>query len=151
MLKNLLPVYSLEAACGKFGESQDVEPLGWVEVDGLKLSKDMFIIQATGKSMEPIVTDGAYCIFKANPVGSRNGKIVLIQHKDITDTDTGGTYTIKKYNSEKVDLAGESWKHLKISLLPLNKDYKPIEFSDVSEDFENEFKVIGEFVKLHAI
>jgi len=151
MFKNLLPVYSLEAACGKFGESQDVEPLGWVEVDGLKLSKDMFIIQATGKSMEPIVTDGAYCIFKANPVGSRNGKIVLIQHKDITDTDTGGTYTIKKYNSEKVDLAGESWKHLKISLLPLNKDYKPIEFSDVSEDFENEFKVIGEFVKLHAI
>jgi len=149
MFKKLLPVYSLEAACGKFGESQDIEPLGWVEVDGLKLSKDMFIIQATGKSMEPTIPDGAYCIFKANPVGSRNDKIILVQHRDITDTDIGGTYTIKKYKSEKVDLAGETWKHSNITLLPLNKAYQPIEFKDVSEDFENEFKVIGEFVKLY--
>jgi len=29
-----LPVYSLRAACGKFGEGQDVEALGWVRADG---------------------------------------------------------------------------------------------------------------------
>jgi len=149
MFKNLLPVYSLEAACGKFGDSQDVEPFGWVEVDGVKLSKDMFIIQAKGKSMEPTIPDGAYCIFKANPVGSRNGKIVLIQHRDITDTDAGGSFTIKKYKSEKIDLPGETWKHSNIALLPLNKDFQPYEFTDVSEDFEDEFKVIGEFIKVY--
>ena len=54
MFKDLLPVYSLQAACGKFGEGQEVECEGWVEVEGFDpLDERMFVARAVGRSMDP--------------------------------------------------------------------------------------------------
>jgi hypothetical protein len=45
-------------------------------------------------------------LIKSNPGGSRNGKVVLVQHRDIEDPDHGGTYTVKTYHSEKIEEEG---------------------------------------------
>jgi len=149
MFKDLLPVYLLEAACGKFGEDKEMECLGWVEVKNMKLDENLFITQVHGKSMEPKISDGSFCIFRANPVGSRNNKILLVRHSEISDPETGGAYTIKKYYSEKIFNKNGTWRHIKIELKPLNNNYEPFIFENVQEDFEGEFKIIAEFVDLY--
>lgn len=148
MFKDLLPVYSLQAACGKFGDGQDVECEGWVEVKGRKLDQSMFIVEAVGKSMEPDIPENSYCIFRFNPAGSRQNKIVLVQHHGTGDPETGGEYTIKKYASEKIHEKDGTWRHSKITLSPLNPGYKPMVFEGKGDDFEAEIKVIGEFLEI---
>src|SRR5258708_27738567 len=59
-----LPVFSLQAAAGAFGETQHVRPLGLMEVTGQKIGKEMFIARVKGRSMEPLIPDGSYCIFR---------------------------------------------------------------------------------------
>jgi len=141
---DFLPLYSIKAACGAFGEGQyDEGELGWVKVEGLgKLNRNMFIVQAKGKSMEPRIPDGSLCVFRTNVVGSRNNKIVLVQHRGIFDSDHNGSYTIKTYTSEKFfDKETGEWMHERIVLKPLNADFKAI---TIVED--DNFSVIGEFI-----
>ena len=103
----------------------------------------MFVVQATGHSMEPKIHDGDFCVFRANPAGSRQGKIVLVQHYSYYDPDYSGAYSIKEYNSAKSYDEFGNWQHEKIELIPLNKDYQPI-IIDAEES--DDFRVIGEFV-----
>ena len=141
---DFLPVYSIKAACGYFGEGDDVSELGWIQVEGLgKLNRNMFVVQASGHSMEPTINDGDFCVFRANPAGSRQGKIVLVQHHNFFDSDYAGAYSIKEYNSSKSFDKYGNWQHEEIKLLPLNKDYNPI---IIHEEEAEEFRVIGEFV-----
>jgi hypothetical protein len=58
---------------------------------------------------------------RAAPAGSRQGKIVLVQHRDVTDPETGGSYTVKRYQSEKQG-DGEGWRHERITLMPMSSD-----------------------------
>ena len=139
-----LPLYSIKAACGYFGDGDDVDELGWIRVDGLgRLNRNMYIVQAVGDSMEPLISDGDYCVFRNNIIGSRNEKIVLVQHHGHYDADNGGRYSIKKYTSRKSYDEFGNWKHEEILLKPINKSYNPIV---ISEEDSNEFCVIGEFV-----
>lgn len=141
---DFLPVYSLKAACGYFGEGEEVNEDGWIQTEGIgRLNRNMFVVRAIGHSMEPKIHDGDFCVFRANPAGSRQGKIVLVQHYNYYDSDYTGAYSIKEYSSVKSYDEYGNWQHEKIELLPLNKDYNPIIIK--AEDAE-EFRVIGEFV-----
>lgn len=139
-----LPLYTIKAACGRFGEGELVEEEGWIRVEGKgRLNRNMFVIKAKGHSMEPLIHDGEYCVFNTSVAGSRQDKIVLVQHYNYYDEDHAGAFSIKKYNSKKINDEFGNWQHEKIELLPLNKDYDPIIIN--AEDAE-EFRVIGEFV-----
>ena len=139
-----LPVYSLAAAAGKFGENMDVQEEGWIKVDiARKLNKKMFIAKVVGHSMEPLIPDNSYCIFSSEVIGSRQERIVLVQHHSIHDSDTGGSYTVKKYTSKKKHKPDETWEHEEIMLLPLNKAYEPI---IISSKQAADFKIIAEFI-----
>ena len=70
----------------------------------------MFVAQVVGKSMEPAIPDGSYCLFRAPVEGTRQGKTVLVQLRDATDPETGQRYTVKRYESEKAT-QGDSWRH----------------------------------------
>lgn len=140
-----LPLYSLKAACGKFSEWQSVEEEGWIKVEGVgKLNKSMYVVRAKGNSMLPKIKDGDLCVFRANVVGSRQNKIVLVQHNNVYDSENEGSYSIKKYSSEKVidEITGE-WQHEKIILKPENIEYENIIIQD-----EDGFVVVGEFIGL---
>ncbi len=144
--KTLLPVYSLKAAAGYFGKGEAVEPEGWVEAKGLgRLNERMFVAQVVGRSMEPKIKDGDYCVFRANPEGSRQGKIVLAQYRGPADPDTGGSYTVKLYSSKKTVSSDETWKHEEITLLPLNVQYQPIK---LKPENENDIQILGEFIAI---
>lgn len=141
---SLLPVYSLRAACGYFGDGEEVEELGWMQVEGMgRLNKDMFVVQAVGQSMEPRIHNGDYCVFEKYSGGSRQGKIVLAQHRGYFDEDNAGAYSIKEYSSEKSYNDDGSWQHESITLRPFNPEYEPIRID--AEDAES-FAIIGEFV-----
>lgn len=138
-----LPLYTLRAACSKFSEWQTVEEEGWIKVEGVgKLNKSMYVVRAKGNSMLPKIKDGDLCIFRANVVGSRQNKIVLVQHNDVYDSENEGSYSIKKYSSEKVfDKTTGEWRHEKIILKPENPEYDNIIIQD-----EGGFVVVGEFI-----
>jgi hypothetical protein len=72
----------------------------------------MFVAQVVGKSMEPAIPDGAYCLFAAPVTGTRQGKTVLVQLRDATDPETGERYTVKRYESEKTETP--LWRHARI-------------------------------------
>lgn len=140
---DFLPYYTIKAACGAFGDYQDIEPHGWVQASGFgALKRNMFVVKAAGNSMEPKIQDGDLCVFRTNVVGSRNQKIVLVQHMEFLDPDNGGRYSIKQYTSEKnYDKETGEWQHEKIILKPLNKSYDPIIIEQ-----EDGYTVIGEFL-----
>lgn len=141
---DFLPFYSLKAACGYFGDGEDVEESGWVQVEGFgRLNHNMFVVRAVGNSMEPRIHDGDLCVFRANPAGSREGKIVLVQNHTSYDPEYGGSYAIKLYTSEKSFSDEGSWQHSSIKLKPLNQDFSPIV---LNEDEADDFRVIGEFL-----
>lgn len=139
-----LPLYSIRAACGYFGEGEQVEEEGWIKAEGIgRLNEKMFVVRAVGHSMEPRINDGDYCVFQANPAGSRQGKIILAQHRGYFDEENAGAYSIKEYSSEKSFDEDGYWQHEKIVLKPYNRDYDPIE---LTPDDIDDFRVVGEFI-----
>lgn len=141
-----VPLYTLKAAAGSFSDSQAVEPDGWVEIETTrKLRAGMFVAQVVGHSMESMIPAGAYCLFASPVVGSRQGKIVLVEHHSIQDAETGGRYTLKRYQSTKETDEQGNWQHSEIRLEPLNPAFEPMVLKDVRED---ELKVVAEVIEV---
>lgn len=116
-----VPVMDLKFAAGHFSEPQALEEgaSDWVELpDWIAPQPGLFVAQVVGESMNKRIPNGAWCLFRANPQGTRNGKIVVVQHRSISDPETGGSYTIKRYRSEKVVDADGGWQHKRIELMP---------------------------------
>ncbi len=140
-----VPLVPLKAAAGAFSDPQTVadDNWEWVQIDSKHpLHRGMFVAQVVGKSMEPAIPDGSFCLFRTPVTGTRQGKTVLVQLRDSIDPETGERYTVKRYHSQKAK-AGDSWRHTKITLKPINPEYTPIEFIDAQD---NEIAVIAEFV-----
>lgn len=143
----------LEAAAGAFsdphgalGEVADPETR-WIEVDsGLRLTPDMFAAKVAGRSMEPRIPDGSVCLFRRDVTGSRTGRIVLAKLPDAVDPETGERFTVKRYRSEKRSTGDGPWRHVQITLEPLNPEFEPIEL--VAEDGQGSgaVNVLAEFV-----
>jgi type I restriction enzyme R subunit len=142
-----LPFIPLKAAAGAFSNPQHIEDTGfdWVEVKTRhRLRPGMFVAQVVGRSMEPAIPDGAYCIFRSPVEGTRQGKTVLVQMRDTMDLETGQRFTVKRYESEKVSV-GDSWRHARITLKPVNPDFDPIVLAGAEE---GELQVIAELVEV---
>jgi len=144
---NSVPYYDLQAAAGGFSEVQKVENKEWVAVpDGTALSENMFACKVVGELMNKVIPNGSTCLFHFERGGSRNGKIVLMEQSDVVDGDSGSHYTVKEYESFKVE--NESgWHHQKILLKPLSYD-EAFDVLEITEDQSSYFRVIGEFVKV---
>ncbi len=148
--ENAVPVYDLQAAAGQFSEADYVpeedDSLEWAELPAaFRPRRGMFIAQVGGESMNRRIPNGAWCLFQAFPAGTRNGKVVLVQHRDIVDEDTQASYTIKRYESEKREFADGTWEHARVILKPdtTEPNYEPI----VLEGEEaGELNVIAEFI-----
>ena len=145
------PVYDLLAAAGNFGPDRAVglgsEELGWMPVPGhVRLTRDHFVARVEGRSMEPTIPDGSYCLFRAERGGTREGKLVLVWHRGCTDPALGGEFSVKKYTSTKTEVPDDgSWSHREIRLQPLNPDpaYSDLVFNPSAE---GDLRVVGEFV-----
>jgi SOS-response transcriptional repressor LexA len=145
--KSCVPLIPLKAAAGSFSDPQHIEDSGfeWVEVQSRhRLRPGMFVAQVVGKSMEPMIPDGSYCLFRAPVEGTRQGMTVLAQLRDATDPETSQRYTVKSYESKKTK-DGDSWRHTRIALKPVNPDFKSIVLSGAEE---GELQVVAEFLEV---
>jgi len=143
--RTCVPVYDLKVAAGMWSESQTPEPEGWATYEAhRKFSENHFIAQAVGKSMVPRIADGAWCLFSREVIGSRHGRILIVQHRDISDPENGGSFTVKEYRRPPQDISDGRDRGGKIILQPVNPDYPPIV---LEEDLE-ELCVIGELVEV---
>lgn len=140
-----LPLYSLRAAATRFGEDAEVEELGWLRApEGLRLTEGMFIAQVVGRSMEPLIPDGSYGIFRAPVIGSRHGKRLLIQ--EIQSAGSASAFTIKRYTSKKSKNPEYDWQNEAIRLEPLNPEFASFELNP--DEFAARYRVIAEFVQI---
>ncbi len=142
---NAVPIYQLEIAAGNFSEHQQVDEVDWVVLpDSFRPQPGHFVARVVGESMNKRIPNGAWCLFKQDQGGSRNNKIVVVQHRDIQDVDTGASYTVKRYSSEKVQ-EGDEWLHNRIILKAESylNGYKDLVFENGEA---GELRVVGEFV-----
>jgi SOS-response transcriptional repressor LexA len=132
-----VPLYSLRAAAGGLGEEMESAAEDWVRApEGMRLDPAVFAAHVVGRSMEPRIPDGSLNLFRLNPVGSRQGKILLIQRFGVTDESA--LYTVKRYTSRKVSTGEDEWRHERIRLEPLNPEFEawdvePRDFAVVAE------------------
>ncbi len=136
-----VPVYDLNAAAGFWGPESQPEELGWTEVPGVAVKPGMFVARVTGTSMEPLIADGSWCLFRPCPAGSREGRIVLVQFASLGAGENGGRFTVKKYHSEKT-VTADGWRHDRIQLLPVNPAFEAIE---LEPEEAGDLAIVGEF------
>lgn len=129
--RTCVPLTSLRAAAGGWSEHQSglegtsdesEEWVSWERPQGFE--RGMFVAKVVGKSMEPDVPDGAYCLFRPVGGGSLRGRKLLLWHNAINDPETGGQFTLKIYRGVRDG---------KVVLEPRNKDFPPIELAPEHE------------------
>jgi SOS-response transcriptional repressor LexA len=137
-----LPRYSLAVAAGPFLENQAVEEEGWEEIPaGLRLTPEMFVARIAGRSMEPLIPDGSLCVFRRNVIGSRQGRLVLVEALDEGGNDR---YTVKRYRSHKEQMPDGTWRQEQIRLEPLNPEFEAWNL----EPEEDRYRILAEFVQV---
>lgn len=142
---NSVPIFDLKFAAGQFSEYQEADTFDHVVLpDHLRASEGYFVARVDGDSMNKRIPPGAWCLFHFNPQGTRNGKIVVVQHRRISDPELGGQYTIKRYKSEK-HFGEDGLVNNVIVLKPesTNSEHEAIVLS--AEDAE-EMVVVAEFL-----
>ena len=148
--EGFVPLYDLQAAAGEFSELQSPdEDFEWVKLpEHFATRPGQFVAQVVGESMNKRIPNGAWCLFSANPGGTRNGKIVLVQHRAIEDPDNGSCLTVKLYRSEKT-MSGDELVNEKVILMPVTSahGYRDVVIED---DDLHDLRVVGEFVAVLA-
>jgi ATP-dependent helicase YprA (DUF1998 family) len=143
-----VPLVPLQVAAGQFGDpqaAQDAQWEDWVAIRGRRrLAPGMFVAQVVGKSMEPTIPDGSYCLFSSPVSGTRKGRTLLVQLLDATDPETGQRFTVKRYESEKVT-SEDGWRHERIVLHPNNPAFEPIVLEAVEE---GRVTIVAEFLEV---
>lgn len=135
---SFLPFYeNLRAACGAFGDGGVIDVPKWIRVDGIgRIDDTMYVVQASGQSMEPEICDGDLCVMRKVAGGNYENRIMLVQHSSIADSETGGAYTIKKFTRDGEDVV----------LVPVNGDYQKIVIRHETDD-DQEHMLIGVYYK----
>lgn len=144
---NSVPLIDISAAAGNFSDFQIHSDFEWVELPfNVAVKNNYFVCKVIGESMNKKIPNGAYCLFKRDEGGSRNGKIVLVELYDKQDWESGSRFTVKEYHSKKI-IDENQWNHQSITLKPLstNSRYKAIELTG---DKINRLNVVGIFERV---
>jgi uncharacterized protein len=118
---------------------------GGITPSNVRLTEDYFAFRVEGESMNRIIPNGSICLFRKERGGSRNGKLVLVELREVY-ADTASRFTVKEYRSIKAQTE-DSFEHIKIELLPKSYDDR-FEVITLSGDGVQELKVVGEFVQV---
>ncbi|MCL2824718.1 MAG: S24 family peptidase, partial [Polyangiaceae bacterium] len=145
--KNCVPLVALQAAAGGWSDVQEgIVELGDPEVDWVvpetdaRLEKGMFVAQVCGRSMEPLISDGAYCLFRRVVLPSSPERAVLVRCAGMVDPETGGQFTVKRYREETGADGGKV-----VVLWSVNAEFAPLVVSE-----GDRVCVIGEVVAVLA-
>jgi SOS-response transcriptional repressor LexA len=135
----------VKIAAGDFSPEQWKTECNYVELpDHFTAKPGFFVAQVCGESMNRRIPNGSWCLFREPSVGTRDGKVVLVQSRSVQDHDNGGQFTVKIYRSEKV-ASEELWSHQVISLEPDSFDSR-FKALVLTGDEQTDLRVVGEFV-----
>lgn len=116
-----VPLLSLRAAAGRAGAPSAVEAAAYVVPQTeRRLRRGMFVARASGRSMEPLIPDGAYCLFAATDA-LEDGAVMLLEHRGLDDPETGGAYSVKRVRVEEIG------RQRRLKLMSANPQHAPIE------------------------
>lgn len=133
-----VPRIDLKAAAGAFGEGQEPEFEDWVEINSATpLVRGMFVGQVVGRSMEPLIPDGAYCLFQRKMPQVKGGLIGLFQLHDAEDAESGGRFTVKRLRLES--RTGKDGFERAAMLMPENPEFSPITVTEENVTFVAQF------------
>lgn len=144
---NCIPLGDIEAAAGDFSDPQIFSQITWIEPPfHISVKSDYFVCKIVGESMNKIIPNGSYCLFRKYVDGPRNGKIVIAKSISIQDSDFGIGYTVKEYQSTK-NISEYNWTHESIILKPKSN---LAGYSDIvlSNDELFDFSVVGVFERV---
>lgn len=144
--KNALPLLDLRAAADAsykelFGNFVVNRSCKWVRVSGGPFAEDRFLVHAEGNSMEPDIKHGDLCLFRRDPGGSRNGKVVLCQVSGFAGD--APVALIKRYRSARVPGADSIGEAKAIVLSSTNSQH-----DDIVLTGGEEFSVLGIFERV---
>ncbi len=145
-LRNPIPFYEFYAAAGSFSEMQSEKDFKLIEGPENSSGKEYFACKIIGESMNRVIPNGSICLFKIYTGGSRNGKIVLVENRNIQDPDFNSAFTIKTYSSEK-SFSEDTWAHTSIVLRPNSYDSSYQNIS-ITEENSAGMRVVGEFIRI---
>lgn len=94
-----------------------------------------------GRSMEPLISNGAYCLFQYRAPNIRNGTVGLFQLHNEEDPEFGGRFTVKRLQLSTQPDSDGGFQRMSI-LAPENPEFKPI--SVESDDI----RFIAEFLEV---
>lgn len=131
--ENALPLLNLRAAADAFytsidGYFADEATYSWQRIKGGPYARDRFLVRAEGDSMEPLIRDGALCLFRRDPGGSRKGKIVLCRIGGFAGE--AAVALIKRYQSARARVSEGVGEAKAIVLSSLNEKHEDIVFTE---------------------
>jgi len=137
-----VPVESVRAAAGAFTEPEAVEAAGYIDAHTRRIIKPgMFAAAVSGRSMEPLIRDGAICLFRPMEGRDPDGKVLLLQLRDARDPESGGRYTVKRFR-----VVGRIGGRIsKVRLEPINREFQAIV---LEEDPMRQLTLIAEFLEI---
>jgi transcriptional regulator with XRE-family HTH domain len=141
-----VPIFDLAAAAGPAGPDSSTPPVAaWATPprNHRKAREGLFLARAVGHSMEPLVPDGAWCLFRQPPTPPLLGKVVLLR-TDLTGQGEAATFQIKRIGALELAEGGDG---VRVRLDSLNPGVPPIELRATGEA---ELQAIGEFVEVVA-
>jgi len=108
-------------------------------------TKGMFVAKVHGNAMEPTIPAGSYCLFQPVTEDDHTAKVLFINHYGLNDPHTGGSWTIRRFESRNRKDENEEWSHDRIVLSPDNVEFPPFTLEIKSEE---NLEVLGEFVSV---
>ena len=141
-----IPFYDFYAAAGTFSELQSAGDYEMLNVPSRFNPSIHFACKVQGESMNKRIPNGSICIFEKYDGGSRNDKIVLVSHSEMTFADYNSSFTVKTFASKKSSI-DNTWEHEAIVLKPNSTDPS---FEDIVLDPEEaqNMRVLGVFVEV---
>jgi phage repressor protein C with HTH and peptisase S24 domain len=127
------------ASCAAGDGSAAIEAEAWVDPAGrVRPAAGLFVARVVGESMNRRIPSGAYCVWRAPVEGSRTGRVLLIESRQISDSETGGSYTVKLY---------ERMTPERVRLLPDTSasGFEPLELTDADG---NDVRVVAELIEV---
>ena len=135
-------------AHGASGRSSRSCELAGSQVDsGRSVTPDMFAATVVGRSMEPRIPEGS-----SLPIPPSRGRQQERPHRPgavcgtAVDPETGERFTVKRYRSEKRAAADGPWRHVRITLEPLNPEFAPIERVAEDDRGSSAVDILAEFL-----
>ncbi len=98
-------------------ERQRPTDFRWLPLSGRHRARPgLCVVPISLPSMSRSVPMGSWCLLRLAPAGPWDNKLLLLEHPEIDDPDLGGSWTLRRYQSQQRTYEDGSWQALRVIL-----------------------------------